>query len=128
MINLQEGIDMQTVSSCHPKCCTNADSGSLQYMGVYTLVPSVPNAIARANIYRAVHNFCTSQKAVSNSNAGVIGGAHRGGKQIRLPSSSSGLKLTYYSTSSRRGSLPESYYISQRLPQKPCRSFEVSRR
>lgn len=44
MINLQEGIDMQT------------------YMGVYT----------------AVHNFCTSQKAVSNSNAGVIGGAHRG--------------------------------------------------
>ncbi|KAF4635057.1 hypothetical protein G7Y89_g3050 [Cudoniella acicularis] len=44
MINLQDGIDMQT------------------YMGVYT----------------AVHNFCTSQKAVSNSSAGVIGGAHRG--------------------------------------------------
>ncbi|PSS25734.1 hypothetical protein M430DRAFT_134459 [Amorphotheca resinae ATCC 22711] len=44
MINLQEGIDMQT------------------YMGVY----------------RAVHNFCTSQKAVSNNNQGVIGGAHRG--------------------------------------------------
>jgi cullin 1 len=44
MINLQDGIDMQT------------------YMGVYT----------------AVHNFCTSQKAVSNSSHGVIGGAHRG--------------------------------------------------
>ncbi|KAH8804781.1 Cullin [Xylogone sp. PMI_703] len=44
MINLQDGIDMQT------------------YMGVYT----------------AVHNFCTSQKAVSSSSQGVIGGAHRG--------------------------------------------------
>lgn len=29
-------------------------------------------------VYTAVHNFCTSQKAVSNSNQGVIGGAHRG--------------------------------------------------
>ncbi|TAQ91054.1 hypothetical protein B7494_g581 [Chlorociboria aeruginascens] len=48
MINLQEGIDMQT------------------YMGVYT----------------AVHNFCTSQKAVSSSHQGVIGGAHRGGEEL----------------------------------------------
>ncbi|KAH8656168.1 Cullin [Tricladium varicosporioides] len=44
MVNLQDGIDMNT------------------YMGVYT----------------AVHNFCTSQKAVSNASQGVIGGAHRG--------------------------------------------------
>ncbi|KAL3418371.1 cullin family protein [Phlyctema vagabunda] len=29
-------------------------------------------------VYTAVHNFCTSQKAVSSSNQGVIGGAHRG--------------------------------------------------
>ncbi|CAL3965421.1 hypothetical protein PZA11_001830 [Diplocarpon coronariae] len=29
-------------------------------------------------VYTAVHNFCTSQKAVSNSSQGVIGGAHRG--------------------------------------------------
>lgn len=29
---------------------------------------------------RAVHNFCTSQKAVSNAHQGVIGGTHRGGK------------------------------------------------
>jgi cullin 1 len=27
---------------------------------------------------RAVHNFCTSQKAVSNTSTGVIGGQHRG--------------------------------------------------
>ncbi|OWP05543.1 cullin [Marssonina coronariae] len=27
-------------------------------------------------VYTAVHNFCTSQKAVSNSSQGVIGGAH----------------------------------------------------
>lgn len=44
MLNLQDGIDMQT------------------YMGVYT----------------AVHNFCTSQKAISHASTGVIGGAHRG--------------------------------------------------
>ncbi|PQE29124.1 putative SCF complex member Cullin 1 protein [Rutstroemia sp. NJR-2017a BBW] len=44
MINLSDGVDMQT------------------YMGVYT----------------AVHNFCTSQKAVSQSGPGIIGGAHRG--------------------------------------------------
>jgi hypothetical protein len=31
---------------------------------------------------RAVHNFCTSQKAVSNPSHGVIGGAHRGGKSV----------------------------------------------
>lgn len=29
-------------------------------------------------VYTAVHNFCTSQKAVSNTNSGVIGGSHRG--------------------------------------------------
>ncbi|RAL66599.1 hypothetical protein DID88_006289 [Monilinia fructigena] len=29
-------------------------------------------------VYTAVHNFCTSQKAVSNNGPGVIGGAHRG--------------------------------------------------
>ncbi|KAF7922802.1 uncharacterized protein EAE97_010966 [Botrytis byssoidea] len=29
-------------------------------------------------VYTAVHNFCTSQKAVSNHGPGVIGGAHRG--------------------------------------------------
>lgn len=29
-------------------------------------------------VYTAVHNFCTSQKAVGNSNQGQIGGAHRG--------------------------------------------------
>ncbi|RDW79613.1 hypothetical protein BP5796_01401 [Coleophoma crateriformis] len=29
-------------------------------------------------VYTAVHNFCTSQKAVSSNNQGVIGGAHRG--------------------------------------------------
>ncbi|KAM3077157.1 ubiquitin ligase (cullin) of SCF [Clarireedia jacksonii] len=44
MINLSDGVDMQT------------------YMGVYT----------------AVHNFCTSQKAVSQAGPGTIGGAHRG--------------------------------------------------
>jgi hypothetical protein len=32
--------------------------------------------------HRAVHNFCTSQKAVSN-HTGVIGGAHRGGTNHR---------------------------------------------
>ncbi|KAK2630594.1 hypothetical protein QTJ16_001414 [Diplocarpon rosae] len=29
-------------------------------------------------VYTAVHNFCTSQKAVNSSSQGVIGGAHRG--------------------------------------------------
>jgi cullin 1 len=29
-------------------------------------------------VYTAVHNFCTSQKAVSNSSQGIIGGGHRG--------------------------------------------------
>lgn len=30
----------------------------------------------------AVHNFCTSQKAVSHPGSGAIGSAQRGGKQI----------------------------------------------
>ncbi|KFY75288.1 hypothetical protein V499_04749 [Pseudogymnoascus sp. VKM F-103] len=29
-------------------------------------------------VYTAVHNFCTSQKAISSTTTGVIGGAHRG--------------------------------------------------
>ncbi|KAI9711652.1 MAG: hypothetical protein M1812_007085 [Candelaria pacifica] len=29
-------------------------------------------------VYTAVHNFCTSQKAVSNSSGGIVGNAHRG--------------------------------------------------
>ncbi|KAH8597279.1 Cullin [Bisporella sp. PMI_857] len=29
-------------------------------------------------VYTAVHNFCTSQKAVGSNNTGTIGGAHRG--------------------------------------------------
>ncbi|EKD18714.1 uncharacterized protein L3040_002140 [Drepanopeziza brunnea f. sp. 'multigermtubi'] len=29
-------------------------------------------------VYTAVHNFCTSQKAISNASHGAIGGAHRG--------------------------------------------------
>lgn len=41
-------------------------------------------------IYTAVHNFCTSQKAVSSGNTGVIGGAHRGGRFRRLRSTVGG--------------------------------------
>ncbi|PQE31306.1 putative SCF complex member Cullin 1 protein [Rutstroemia sp. NJR-2017a WRK4] len=52
MINLSDGVDMQT------------------YMGVYTQ--------HLLTVQRAVHNFCTSQKAVSQSGPGIIGGAHRG--------------------------------------------------
>ncbi|OBT66295.1 hypothetical protein VE03_04276 [Pseudogymnoascus sp. 23342-1-I1] len=29
-------------------------------------------------VYTAIHNFCTSQKAISSTTTGVIGGAHRG--------------------------------------------------
>jgi hypothetical protein len=42
-----------------------------------------PTSGAGLILHRAVHNFCTSQKAVSHaSQQSVIGGAHRGGKQI----------------------------------------------
>jgi cullin 1 len=33
-------------------------------------------------MYSAIHDFCTSQKAISSSNRGVIGGAHRGAHLI----------------------------------------------
>ena len=36
-------------------------------------------------IYTAVHNFCTSQKAVASGTSGMIGGnAHRGGRYLSI--------------------------------------------
>ncbi|OTB15661.1 hypothetical protein K445DRAFT_11893 [Daldinia sp. EC12] len=40
-------------------------------------------------IYTAVHNFCTSQKAVGLGNSGAVGQAHRGGNDTQSPSQES---------------------------------------
>ncbi|KAI0482248.1 Cullin [Xylariaceae sp. FL0804] len=65
MVNLQDGMDMST------------------YMGIYTFVPpdiSLPCLRIAANFHSAVHNFCTSQKAVGIGGGTTVGGGngHRG--------------------------------------------------
>lgn len=81
MINLQEGIDMQTVSRIYYEFSADANMISTVHGSIHV---STLNGSYRASMLTfssAVHNFCTSQKAVSNSsNGGVIGGAHRGGE------------------------------------------------
>ncbi|RDL35724.1 putative Cullin-1 [Venustampulla echinocandica] len=50
-------------------------------MGVSKIMANLQDGIdmnTYMGVYTAVHNFCTSQKAVSNAHQGVIGGAHRG--------------------------------------------------
>jgi hypothetical protein len=80
MINLQEGIDMQTVSN-YPVQYDTPFTNFNRSIWESTREYMDPNTGKHnLTLRRAVHNFCTSQKAVSSSNQGVIGGAHRGGK------------------------------------------------
>jgi hypothetical protein len=89
-------------------------------MGEYQYEEKIANSGVRA-----VHNFCTSQKAVSNSSHGVIGGAHRGGKlaiilQVIISNNTS--------TPPRGGSLPKPHHLSYYIPQSSRRSIKDSYR
>ena len=79
MINLQDGIDMQTVS----KLLSLVQAARLNLPSIWESTRELYQRLSLQiclTFHRAVHNFCTSQKAVGSATHGVIGGAHRGGK------------------------------------------------
>ncbi len=83
MSNLQEGMDMTTVSIFFNR---SSYFFADKICSIWESTRAYPDSTSTPHILtlsRAVHNFCTSQKAVSNSNHGVIGGAHRGGKNSK---------------------------------------------
>ena len=116
------------LSVYHPSYTANLLTVILNSIWAYTrelCEKSILENFADVNT-SAVHNFCTSQKAVSNSSHGVIGGGgHRGGKFELTPKVVPSNKT---STPPWGRSLPKPDYVSYHISQSSCHSVENSHR
>jgi hypothetical protein len=124
MVNLQDGIDMQTVSisSITYRIFANRIFTSIWAYTRELCGKALWQKITDVNA-RAVHNFCTSQKAVSSSSHGVIGGAHRGGKFKLTPKTAPSNNI---STPPWGRSLPKPHYLSYHISKSSRYSVEDS--